>query len=132
MCQTAKQLIVWTKKKSTKRTAISKRRRRRRKNYSQIDLETDSEKKVQNVLQVCQNGQKCYFLNQKKVKQKDSKYKKSSLAGQSNCKSTKEKSKLLVKCFVKSLKKMLQYLLEMWQNCLKCHVLNQEKSQRKG
>ena len=32
-----------------------------------------------NVLKMCQNGQKCYFLNQKKVKQKDSKDKNSSL-----------------------------------------------------
>ena len=39
-----------------------------------------------------------------KVKQKDSEYK-NSLAGQIDCKNTKEKSKLLVKCFVKSFRK---------------------------
>ena len=36
------------------------------------------------------------------MKQKDSEYKNSSLVGQDNCKNTKEKSKLLLKCFVKS------------------------------
>ena len=54
---------------------------------------------------MCQNGQKGYFLNQKKVKQKDSKYKKSSLVGQTDCKNTKEKSELLVKFFVNSFRK---------------------------
>ena len=54
---------------------------------------------------MCQNGLKCYFLNQKKVKQKDSEYKNSSLVGQDNCKNTKEKRKLLVKCFVNSFRK---------------------------
>ena len=93
------------KKKPTKRIAISKTRRPRRINYSQIDLATDSEKKVQCVLKICQKGQKCYFLNQKKVKQKDSEYKNSSLVGQVDCKNTKEKSKLLVKCFVNSFRK---------------------------
>ena len=52
-----------------------------------------------------QNGQKCYFLNQKKVKQKDSGYKNSSLVGQSDWKNTKEKSTLPVKCFVNSFRK---------------------------
>ena len=67
------------KKKSTKRIAISKRRRSRRTNYSQIHLATDLEQKIQYVLKMCQNGQNCYFLNQKKVKQKDSEHKISSL-----------------------------------------------------
>ena len=49
--------------------------------------------------------QKCYFLNQKKVKQKDSQYKNFTLVVQIDCKRTKEKSKLLVKCFVNSCRK---------------------------
>ena len=58
------------KKKSIKRVAISKRSRRRRINYSQIDLATDSEKKLQYVLKMCQNGQNCYFMNQKRSETK--------------------------------------------------------------
>ena len=54
------------KKKSTKRIAISKRRRRRIINYSQIDLATDSEKKLQYVLTMCQNGPNCYLLEPKR------------------------------------------------------------------
>ena len=54
---------------------------------------------------MCQNGKKRYFWNQKKVKQKDSEYKISSLVGQIDCKNTKEKSKLHVKRFVNSFKK---------------------------
>ena len=65
-------------------------------------MTTDSGKKLQYVLKMCQNGQKCYFLNQKKVKQKDSEYKNFSLVGQIDCKNTKEK---LVKCFVNSFRK---------------------------
>ena len=60
-------------------------------------MATDSEKKVKYVLKMCKNGQKCYFVNKKKVKQKDSEYKNSSPVGQMDCKNTKEKSKLLVK-----------------------------------
>ena len=93
------------KNKSTNRIAISKRRRRGGINYSPIDLVTDSEKKLQYVLKMCQNGRKCYFLNQKKVKQKDSEHKISCLIGQNDCKNTKEKSKLHVKCFVNSFRK---------------------------
>ena len=37
---------------------------------------------------------------------KDSQYKNSSLVGQIDCKNMKEKSKLLVKCFVNSFRKM--------------------------
>ena len=54
---------------------------------------------------MCQNGQKFYSFNQKKVKQKDSEYKNSSLVGQIDCKITKEKKKLLVKRFVNSFRK---------------------------
>ena len=54
---------------------------------------------------MCQNGQKCYFLNQKKVKQKDSEYKNSSLVGHIDCKIMKEKSQLFVKCLVNSFRK---------------------------
>ena len=72
---------------------------RRRINYSQSDLATDSEKKVQYVPKMCQNGQNCYFLNRKKVKQRDREYKNSFPVGQIDCKNTKENSKLLVKCF---------------------------------
>ena len=45
------------------------------------------------------------FRTEKKVKLKDSEYKNSSLAGQIDCKNTKDKSKLLVKCFVNSFRK---------------------------
>ena len=69
-------------------------------------MATDSGKKLQYVLKMCQNGQKCYFLNQKKMKQKDSEYKNSSLVGQIDCKNTKEKSKLLAKCPVNSFTKI--------------------------
>ena len=51
---------------------------------------------------MCQNGQQSYFLNQKKVKQKDGGYRNSSPVGYIDCKNTKEKSKLLLKCFVNS------------------------------
>ena len=68
-------------------------------------MATDSEKKLQYVLKMCQNGQKCYFLNQKKLKQKDREHKNSSLIGQIDCKNTKEKSNLLLKCFVNSFRK---------------------------
>ena len=97
-----------------------------------MDLATDSEKKLQYVVKMCQKGQRGYFLNKKKVKQKDSSYKNSFLPGQIDCKNTKEKSKLLIKSCVNSFRKTLQCLLEMCQNCLQCHFLNQEKSQRKG
>ena len=72
------------------------------------------------------------FWTNKKVKQKDSEYKSSCVIGQIDYKNVKEKSKLLVKCFVNSFRKVLQYLLEKCQNYLKCHFLNQDKSQRKG
>ena len=39
------------------------------------------------------------------MKQKDSKYNNSSLAGQTDCKNTKGKSKLFIKCFVNSSRK---------------------------
>ena len=41
----------------------------------------------------------------KKVKQKDSEYKNSSLVGQIDCTIMKDKSKLLAKCFVNSFRK---------------------------
>ena len=69
-------------------------------------MATDSEKKLQYVLKMCQNGQKCYFGTEKKVKLKDSEYKKSSLVGQIDQEIAKEKSKLLVKCFVNSFTKI--------------------------
>ena len=68
-------------------------------------MATDLEKRLQDVQKVCQNGQKCYFLNQKKLKQKDREHKNSSLIGQIDCKNTKGKRKLLVKCFVNSFRK---------------------------
>ena len=55
--------------------------------------------KIQYVPTMFQNSQKCYFLNQKKVKQKDSEFKNFSLVGKTACKNAKEKSKLLLKCF---------------------------------
>ena len=69
-------------------------------------MATDSEKKLQYVLKMCQNGQKCYFGTEKKVKLKNSEYKNSSLVSQIDRKNTKEKSKLLVKCFVTSFTKI--------------------------
>ena len=93
------------KKKSTKRTVISKRRRRRRISYSKIDWATDLEKKLQYVLKMCQNGQESCFWTKKKVKQNDRKYKNSSLVGQIDWKTTKEKGKLLLNCFVNSFRK---------------------------
>ena len=54
---------------------------------------------------MCKNGQRCRFLNGKKVKQKDSEYKKNFLVGHIDCKNTKKKTKLHVKCFVNSFRK---------------------------
>ena len=68
-------------------------------------MATDSERKLQYVLKMCQNSQKCYFQTEKKVKLKDSEYKKSSLVGQIDCKNTKEKRKLVVKSFANSFRK---------------------------
>ena len=45
------------------------------------------------------------FGTEKKVKLKDSEYKNSSLVSQIDCKNTKEKSRLLVKCIVNSFRK---------------------------
>ena len=45
------------------------------------------------------------FWTKRKVKQKDSENSNSTLVGQSDYKNTKEKSKLLVKCFVNSFRK---------------------------
>ena len=82
---------------------------------------------------MCGNGQKCYFSNQKKVKQKDSEYKNSSLVSQIDCKNKKENSKLLVKCFVNSfIKNPPISARNVPKIALKCHFLSQEKSQRKG
>ena len=66
------------------------------------------------------------LFEQKKVKQKDSKFKKSSLVGQPDRKNTKEKSKLLGKCFVNSYQP-----ISAW-NLFPFHFLTQEKIQRKG
>ena len=46
------------------------------------------------------------FGTEKKVKLKDSEYKKSSLVGQADRKNTKDKSKLLATCFVNSFTKI--------------------------
>ena len=46
------------------------------------------------------------FETEKKVKPKNSEYKNSSLIGQLDRKTKKEKSKLLVKCFVNSFRKI--------------------------
>ena len=45
------------------------------------------------------------FGTEKKVKLMDSEYKNFTLVGQIDCKKTKEKSKLLAKCFVNSFRK---------------------------
>ena len=101
-------------------------------------MATASERKLQYVLKMCQNGQKWYFLNHKKVKKKDSNYKSSSLAGQIGCKNTKEKSKLLVKCYQYYeidlqviQKKTSKIALGMSQNCLQSHCLKQKKVNKK-
>ena len=94
------------KRKSPKRIAISKRRRRRKINYSQIDLATDSVKRSSIMCSKCAKTAKTVtFWTKREVKQKDSEYKNSSLVGQIDCESMKEKSKLLVKCFVNSFRK---------------------------
>ena len=48
---------------------------------------------------------KVLLFEPKKVKQKDSEYKNSSLVGPIDCKSTNEMSKLLVKCFIISFRR---------------------------
>ena len=48
---------------------------------------------------------KVLLFEPKKVKQKEIEYRNSSLEGQIDCKNTKKKSKLLVKCFVASFRK---------------------------
>ena len=80
--------------------------RRRRINYSQRYLATIPENKLQYVLKMCQKCAKRVSCGtKKKVSQKDSENKNCSLAGQIDCKKTKEKSKLRVKCFVNSFRK---------------------------
>ena len=95
-------------------------------------MATDSEKKLQYPLKMCQNGQKCYFLNQKKSEKKDSDYKKSSLVGQIDCKNTKEKSKLLVKCFNNSLKENLLISAKNVPKLSEMSLIEPRKSQKKG
>ena len=55
---------------------------------------------------MCQTAKSVRFGTEKKVKLKDIKYKNSSLVSQIDRKNTKEKSKLLSKCFVNSLTKI--------------------------
>ena len=54
---------------------------------------------------ICAKTAKSVTFWTKKMKQNNSEYKNSSLVGQINCKNTKKKSKLLVKCFVNSFRK---------------------------
>ena len=74
-------------------------------NYSQIDLATGSEENHQYVLKCAKTAKKVTFSTKNKVKEKDSEYKNSSLVGQIDCKKTKEKSTLHVKCSVNSFRK---------------------------
>ena len=60
------------------------------------------QKCAKNVPKMCQS---VTFGTKKKVKQKDSEYKNSPLVGRIDCKNAKEKSKLLVICFVNLLRK---------------------------
>ena len=65
------------------------------------------QKKNSNVCYKCAKTAKSVsFGTEKKVKLKDSEYKNSSLVSQTNCKNTKEKSKLLLKSFVNSFTKI--------------------------
>ena len=65
------------------------------------------QKKTFNIcLKVAKTAKGVTFRTKRKVKQKDSEYKTSSLVHQSDCKNTKEKSKILVKCFVNSFTKV--------------------------
>ena len=65
------------------------------------------------------------------MNQKDSEYINSSLVGRIDCKNMKGKSKLLVKCFFNSFRKNPPISAGNVPDCLKCHFLNQQKSQRK-
>ena len=64
-------------------------------NCNQIDLATHSEKNLQYVPEMCQNGQNCYSLNQKKSSKRE--FKISSLVRQMDRKNTEKKGKLLLK-----------------------------------
>ena len=65
-------------------------------------MATDSEKKAA----ICaKTAETVTFLTKKRENQKDSEYKNYSLEDQIDCKNTKEKGKLLVKCLVNSFKK---------------------------
>ena len=69
-------------------------------------MATDSEKNSNVCYKCAKTAKSVSFGTEKKVKLTDSEYKKSSLVGQINCKITKEKSKIFVKCFVNSFTKI--------------------------
>ena len=66
------------------------------------------------------------------MKQKDSKYKKSSLVGQIDCKNMQEKSKLIVKCFVNSFRKNPPISARNVPKLPEMSLLEPRKNQRKG
>ena len=119
-------------KKSTKRIAISQRRIRRRISYCQIDSATDLDKKTpicaKNVLKC---SKRVTFWTRKKVKQKDSKYERSPLVDQIDCKNTKKKSKLLVKWFGNSFRKTPPISARNVPKLPKISLFEQKKSPKK-
>ena len=84
---------------------ITAKTRRKRVNYSKNALSTHSEKVLHYLLEMVQNCLKCHFLNQKKVKEKDTNLKNSSPVGRIDRKKSKKKMKLLLKWFSASFKK---------------------------
>ena len=92
------------KKKVNKKDSDLEKKEKEKNKLLPNRLVTDSEKVLQYVLKMCQNGRRGYLLNQKKSETKRW-YKNSSLEGQIDRTNTKEKSKLLVKCFVNSFRK---------------------------
>ena len=74
---------------------------------------------------MCQNCVECHFLNGGKSQRKDLKI--SSPVGPIDRKSRKKKIKLLRNYLLTDSENILQYVLGMCQNCLKCHFLNPEE-----
>ena len=98
-------LIVWTKKQVNKKDSDIKKKEKEKNKLLQNRFGTCLRKKTQIRAKNVPKRPKVLLLNQKKVKQKESEYKNSSLVGQIDCKNTKEKSKLLINCFVNSFRK---------------------------
>ena len=65
------------------------------------------------------------------MKEKDSEYKNSSLVGQIDCKKTKEKSTLLVKCFVNSFRENTPISARNVPKLPEMSLVKQEKKSKK-